>query len=68
VPTSARACDQTTTPRSTPAAIGRAPTSATKRGIVSERRVPPNATLKIKQREQEEEREHPIILRKAKAG
>jgi UDP-N-acetylglucosamine acyltransferase len=42
--------------------------SATKRGIVSERRVPPNATLKIKPREQEEEKEQSVVMRKAAAG
>jgi UDP-N-acetylglucosamine acyltransferase len=42
--------------------------SATKRGIVSERRVPPNATLKIKSREQEEEKESQVVLRKARAA
>jgi UDP-N-acetylglucosamine acyltransferase len=42
--------------------------SATKRGIVSERRVPPNATLKIKPREQEEEKEERVVLRQAKAA
>jgi UDP-N-acetylglucosamine acyltransferase len=40
--------------------------SSTKRGIVSERRVPPNATLKIKLREQEEEKESHIAPRKAR--
>jgi UDP-N-acetylglucosamine acyltransferase len=44
--------------------------SATKRGIVSERRVPPNATLKIKPREQEQEEEKvgKIAARQAKAA
>jgi UDP-N-acetylglucosamine acyltransferase len=45
--------------------------STTKRGIVSERRVPPNATLKIKPREQEQEpevKEHRAAMRQAVAG
>jgi UDP-N-acetylglucosamine acyltransferase len=41
--------------------------SATKRGIVSERRLPPHATLKIKSREQEDEKESKFTLRKARA-
>ncbi len=35
--------------------------SATKRGIVSERRLPPNATLKIKSREQEEKKNRGLL-------
>jgi UDP-N-acetylglucosamine acyltransferase len=43
--------------------------SATKRGIVSERRVPPNATLKLKAREQEEEQKVPTVtVRQVAAG
>ncbi|MCC6126363.1 MAG: acyl-ACP--UDP-N-acetylglucosamine O-acyltransferase [Pirellulales bacterium] len=42
--------------------------SATKRGIVSERRVPPNATLKIKSREQEEENQEETVKLRYKAG
>jgi UDP-N-acetylglucosamine acyltransferase len=43
--------------------------STTKRGIVSERRVPPNATLKIKPREQEQEQEEVrTVMRQAAAG
>jgi UDP-N-acetylglucosamine acyltransferase len=51
-----------------PAALFHEFLSATKRGIVSERRVPPNATLKIKSQEHEEEKEERIILRHAKVA
>jgi UDP-N-acetylglucosamine acyltransferase len=51
-----------------PAALFHEFLSSTKRGIVSERRVPPNATLKIKSREQEEEKEERVVLRQAKAA
>ena len=42
--------------------------STTKRGIISERRMPPNATLKIKRYEEEKRREETVPFRQAKAA
>ncbi|MBN2580592.1 MAG: acyl-ACP--UDP-N-acetylglucosamine O-acyltransferase [Pirellulales bacterium] len=42
--------------------------STTKRGIISERRMPPNATLKIKPREEEEKSQKTLPFRQARAA